>query len=501
MMAGNADRGKAVETYLSIVTHPLLWLCLALVAGFYFILWASSLKVTTDRAPSRWLKKNYVALILTAVAALAILALSFYLVEIGISVATLVNRLRAEAANPWTAPVDLRNIAYAVAVLVGVLAATTTVFFSSIRVWINERTATATEEGLITDRINKAVEGLGAEKRISRYMRNADGEQLFYRDEAVTPGQQKPIFEELTEPNLEVRIGAIYALERIAQDSDRDHVQIMEILCAYIRQNAPKELAVAFRPEWQKAFAADWNDPDVERPIFGGIRKWAKALDKPRDDVQVALRVIGRRTPAQIKSEGQKDSDGKWQGFKLDLRNTCLQNADMASLDFNNALLDGARLQGADLEGAQLQGANLDEAQLQGAVLFRAQLQGADLEGAQLQGAYFGAAQLQGANLRGARLQGAVLDEAQMDDATSLSAVSLRGAALREVDYTNVNLSDDQIKSIYGDASVILPGGVTPDHPDWPAHFAREVLDWREFNNAWRAWQAEIGFDPDTPDA
>jgi hypothetical protein len=44
---------------------------------------------------------------------------------------------------------------------------------------------------------------------------------------------------ELTEPNLEVRIGSIYALERIARDSDRDHIQIMEIVCAYVRKNSP----------------------------------------------------------------------------------------------------------------------------------------------------------------------------------------------------------------------------------------------------------------------
>jgi hypothetical protein len=41
----------------------------------------------------------------------------------------------------------------------------------------------------------------------------------------------------LTEPNIEVRIGAILSLERIAQDSTRydngrDHVRVMEILCA-----------------------------------------------------------------------------------------------------------------------------------------------------------------------------------------------------------------------------------------------------------------------------
>jgi hypothetical protein len=41
------------------------------------------------------------------------------------------------------------------------------------------------------------------------------------------------------EPNLEVRLGGIYALERIARDSPRDHWTIMEVLTAYVRENAP----------------------------------------------------------------------------------------------------------------------------------------------------------------------------------------------------------------------------------------------------------------------
>ncbi len=39
-------------------------------------------------------------------------------------------------------------------------------------------------------------------------------------------------------PNLEVRLGGIYALERIARDSPRDHWTIMEVLTAYVRENA-----------------------------------------------------------------------------------------------------------------------------------------------------------------------------------------------------------------------------------------------------------------------
>lgn len=40
-------------------------------------------------------------------------------------------------------------------------------------------------------------------------------------------------------PNLEVRLGGIYALERIARDSERDHWPIVEVLTAYVREHRP----------------------------------------------------------------------------------------------------------------------------------------------------------------------------------------------------------------------------------------------------------------------
>ena len=84
---------------------------------------------------------------------------------------------------------------------------------------VAQRQVDVAEQGHITDRINNAVQGLGTEK-------------------TVKAGE-----DEKTAPNIEVRVGAIYALERIAQDSDRDHIQIMEILRAYIRENAPADSA------------------------------------------------------------------------------------------------------------------------------------------------------------------------------------------------------------------------------------------------------------------
>ena len=41
--------------------------------------------------------------------------------------------------------------------------------------------------------------------------------------------------------NLDVRIGGIYALERIARDSARDHSTIMEVLAAFIREHSHEQ--------------------------------------------------------------------------------------------------------------------------------------------------------------------------------------------------------------------------------------------------------------------
>ena len=59
-----------------------------------------------------------------------------------------------------------------------------------------ERTTNAAEQGLITDRINTAVTGLGVEKTVKQTA--PDGK--------IT---------ENTDANLEVRLGAVYALERL----------------------------------------------------------------------------------------------------------------------------------------------------------------------------------------------------------------------------------------------------------------------------------------------
>ena len=170
------------------------------------------------------------------------------------------------------------------------------------------------------------------------------------------------------EKQLEIRLGGIYALDRIARDSKKDHWPIMEVLTAYVRENAP----------WPAKPPKD-TPPQQDQPSLKGDPATTQGQPTPKlaTDIQAVLTVLG----------GRKQTYGKGEEKRLNLAKTDLR--------------------GADLRRAQLQGADLGGAQLQRADLGRTELQEAKLEEAQLQGAYFEGAQLQGASLRGAQLKGA----------------------------------------------------------------------------------------------
>lgn len=147
-----------------------------------------------------------------------------------------------------------------------------------------------------------------------------------------------------TLPNTEVRIGSIYALERISQDSPRDHIRVMEILTAYIRENSP---LIDLKPS--------------EEPFYP---------DRPRTDIQAALDVIGRRSTDLVSLEHA-------QCYRLDFRKSELTGA-----NFANGQLEGALLIGCRLEAANFRSANLKGARLQGSLLNFVEFRDANLCGA-----------------------------------------------------------------------------------------------------------------------
>jgi uncharacterized protein YjbI with pentapeptide repeats len=237
------------------------------------------------------------------------------------------------------------------------------------------RTLHLNREGQITDRFTRAIDQLGSEK-------------------------------------LEVRLGGIYALERVARNSRTDHGPVVEVLTAFLREHARG------------------------RPEPGGNNRVAKHL---RADIHAAATVLSRR---EIGHEAK--------GFRLNLAEVDLQNASLAGARLDNANLQKAQLDGADLEGARLSGADLWGARLRGARLAKAELAGvmangvhlegadlreADLTEATMQGASAAGAFLAGADMRRADLRHAILDGADLKRA-HLDAANLNGARVRGADVT-----------------------------------------------------------------
>ncbi len=198
------------------------------------------------------------------------------------------------------------------------------------------RTETA-EQGQITDRINKAVEGLGRSN---------------LKDEPV----------------VEVRLGALYALERIAQDSIRDHVQIMEILCSYIRHNSP----------WSNRPSEVERLQDMEQE-----KKKEKKVNKKfepdglREDIQAALTIIGRRKSWPEITQRMKIE--KAQKYIIDLTNCDLHRARIENADLCDAKIIDSNLTRAIIKNTDFTGARICVVDITSAILTNITMQDTDM--------------------------------------------------------------------------------------------------------------------------
>ncbi|MBD2530342.1 pentapeptide repeat-containing protein [Nostoc flagelliforme FACHB-838] len=214
--------------------------------------------------------------------------------------------------------------------------------------------------------------------------------------------------EQLGSEKIETRFAAIYALERIAKDSSKDHWTIMEILAAFIRENA-----------------------SVNQEYEGEPRESSKLPT----DIQTALTVIGRR-------DSYKDPVNQ----KLDLRNTDLSNADLTEANLSRAILGGANLQWVNFTRANLSEADLSVTYLCGSILYQANLSKAILAEANLQGVVLRKANLSKAILYDANLEGVVLCDANLEGAVlcdaNLEGAVLCDANLEEANFEGSNLQD-----------------------------------------------------------
>jgi pentapeptide repeat protein len=245
--------------------------------------------------------------------------------------------------------------------------------------WVNSRVYRITVQGHITERYTKAIEQLG-------------------------------------HTELAIRLGGVYALERIAVDSERDHPTVVEVLSAFAREGSSKQgTRRAEQGTAQEAAKTDTPAPTSD------------ATPRPATDIQAALSVLGRLPE------------------RPDIPRADLSEAQLSDAQLGKANLSGAGLNGANLSGAMLYEADLSSAKLQGADLSGAWLEGVNLSGAILYEADLSAAQLQGADL-----SGAILHRVNLSDAW------LGGADLRNTG----GLTQAQLDAANGNARTQLPDGL-----------------------------------------
>jgi Pentapeptide repeats (8 copies) len=222
----------------------------------------------------------------------------------------------------------------------------------------------------------QAVAGVAVIAAVAATWQQLDTDRRQLRQQLEVAGQEQAserfarALDQLGSEQLDVRLGGIYGLERIAARgaesamaagayrppgaapdpgwwAAQDRVQVFEILSAYVRTTS-------------------------HRPPVGPAGVSSLQVSQP--DVHAAAVALARRTVL--------DGDPP-----LDLTGSLLPAARLGW-----ARLAGADLRGADLRGSSLQHAELGGAHLEQSLLCGTQLQGADLSGAHLAGARASAA-------------------------------------------------------------------------------------------------------------
>ena len=201
---------------------------------------------------------------------------------------------------------------------------------------------------------------------------------------------------------LAVRLGGIYALQRLAKEQPGEyHVQIMRLLCAFVRNPTVDRTEEPGLDRHQDGEAAETHQND------GGAR--------PRQDVEAVMEAIATRSKIGIELE--RDAE-----FTLDLR-----GAELGGLNLIN--LKEVNLSSANLSFANLSSINLRPySDMSYIHAVNVDLTDACLVDVDLSVARFWGADLSRTILAGANLSAAVFSNLSEDTLCSLTQAQLDSA-------------------------------------------------------------------------
>jgi Pentapeptide repeats (8 copies) len=252
-----------------------------------------------------------------------------------------------------------------------------------------------------------------------QYLRRTE-EQFENANDKLVSDRFSQAISHLASDKMEVRLGGIYSLERLAEDSPSEYWLTIEILTAFVRERSAPPLA-----ELQ------------EQPLTAGGTTNPLACQRKTQssriptDIQAVMTILSRRDVSMDRPDRI-----------IELRESNLRDAD----------LNGIELWGADLWKVNFREAQLWQAKLAGASLGRANLSEASLWKADLEGAYLWKANLEGANLTEANLEQANLEGSNLKGA-NLHQTNLINADLRKV----IGLTRQQLSKAICDDTTQLP--------------------------------------------
>lgn len=169
--------------------------------------------------------------------------------------------------------------------------------------------------------------------------------------------------EQLGNTDHKFRVGAIYGLQQVANDSDEFYPSVVEVLTSYIAENAA----------WRNSKRpADQMPADIQAAfnvLAWRRRTWGKGEDRRLELHGADLRGLILKSKERFEDggahfEGAQLWNSHFEGGATNLRYIHLENAILKNANLQGAYLYGAFLEDADLTGANLDGADLSFAKI-----------------------------------------------------------------------------------------------------------------------------------------
>lgn len=284
-------------------------------------------------------------------------------------------------------------------------------YYTWRRISIAEEDLKATQENLKIAQENLKVtqQNLATTQKIAQ-------ENLKIAQEGQITERFTRAIDQLGNSAIEIRVGGIYALQRISNESVKDYWSIIQTLTSFIRQKSPYPKYIDVEDSDKELcgemtsyeFFEYLNEKPESEIIASFVMNNARKLEVPLD-VQTAVYVIKER---RFFNAAFKDLKNPFSHANVEPDFLSLYGTDLFCVDLEDAHLEGAALSAcflcmANLNGSCLQNAYLRETILQSAKLEEANLEETCFAKANLKNAYLKHAHLKGTNLEGANLMGA----------------------------------------------------------------------------------------------